>query len=563
VIHARTTATALLLAATAAGQEFASSTYAVPASTTRLALRDMDGDGRRDLLAVDHDGLALRRLHADGTLAGEDESTFAWPSDTTGWALADLDGDGATEVLLLVDGRHVSAVRADAQGVLAAGAPLLENPQGFLPRGVRRVNFVRDVDGDGRLDLVLPGNGRYLIHRNLGAEGFAPVLAVAFRADIDTELGDPGRLDSRFSQDVQIPWFELRDVDGDGSTDLVSETVDEVLVHLAQPALPVQPSWSLDLAALRTEMPARETIDLDNLLANVEPQITWRTANLDGVAPDDVVLQTGGTFRVYLGGSTGPTLARPSQVLRASGNVLYFLLRDVNGDGRPDLQLLRAASISIGDALRLLVVPGSLDFDVFTYLDVQGSPDSERGEVFARRPTARTTVSLHIPALLGFLDDVEELEADYKMRRAVPAAALALDDDGALNDVADLNGGQLTLWRDRVPAGFQGSLRERLASFDVDDLLEEYVISELDHMGDGGRLDIGLEDIRKLMVTPGWDLRQAVKDEPPVAQIPLSVPVERARLRIEDLDGDGRSDIVITGDTDEGGHRVVEFFVRK
>jgi hypothetical protein len=96
VIHARTTATALLLAATAAGQEFASSTYAVPASTTRLALRDMDGDGRRDLLAVDHDGLALRRLHADGTLAGEDESTFAWPSDTTGWALADLDGDGAT-----------------------------------------------------------------------------------------------------------------------------------------------------------------------------------------------------------------------------------------------------------------------------------------------------------------------------------------------------------------------------------------------------------------------------------------------------------------------------------
>ena len=552
---------ALLLASAAAGQDWASTVYPVPDNTTRLALRDFDGDGRRDLLAIDVAGLALRRLRADGSFPDKDDSVLAWPSTTVGWSLADMDGDGTTEVVMLVDGRRVLAAHADAQGVLATGAPLLEEPLGFLPRGVRRVNFVRDVDGDGRLDLVLPGAGRFLIHRNLGKDGFAPALTVAFRAEIGLELGDPGRLDSRFAQDVQIPWFSLEDVDGDGITDLVSQTPDEVLVHLAHPELPMQPSWSLDLAALRAELPAREGLDLDNLLANVEPQINWRTADLDGKAPNDLVVQSGGTFRVYLGGSVGPDLAQPSQVLRASGNVIYFLLRDVDGDGRPDLQLLRAATISLGDALRMLVVPGSLDFDVFTYLDVEGG-GSEQGEVFARRPSARTTVGLHIPALLGFLDDVQELQDDYQRRRAVPAAPLDLDGDGASNDVADLQEAGVWLWHDRVPADFKGTLRERFGSFDVDELLEDYVISELDHMGDGGRMDIGLEDIRKLLVTPGWDLRQAVKGTDPDGKVPLAVPIEGAKMRIEDLDGDHRSDIVITTQAAEDGTRQVQFLVR-
>src|SRR4029450_5827084 len=134
------------------------------------------------------------------------------------------------------------------------------------------------VDGDGRLDVVLPGAGRFLIHRNLGKDGFAPALTVAFRAEIGLELGDPGRLDSRFAQDVQIPWFSLEDVDGDGITGLVRLTADEVLVHLAAPEgrvqlappeLPRQASWGPDLAALRADLPPRDTFDLDNLLANV------------------------------------------------------------------------------------------------------------------------------------------------------------------------------------------------------------------------------------------------------------------------------------------------------
>lgn len=553
----------LCLAALAAAQaDFASSVVSLPARSVRLALRDLDGDGRRDLLALDPEGLSLRRLGADGTYPPEPGATLAWPSETVGWTLDDLDGDGVTELLLLVDGTRVLAVGAGPDGALAAGAPLLEQPAGFLPRGIRRVNFVRDVDGDGRRDLVLPGAGRFLIHL-AREDGFAPALPVAFRAEVGLELGDPERLDRRFALDVQVPWFRLLDLDGDGDTDLVSETEDEAQVHLAAPELPQQPSWTLDLAALRAEQPAGERLDLDNLLGNIDPQVNWRTADLDGLPPHDLVLQVGGTFRVYAGGSAGPALDRPDQVLKASGNVLYFLLRDVDGDARPELQILRAGTVSLGDALRLLVIPGSFEFDVFTYADVHGRPDAGRGEFFARRPTARTTVALRIPALLGFLDDVEELERDYERRLAVPAVNACLHGDGACDDVVDLRDGALAIWHRAVPDGFGTGIAARLTSFDVDDLLEEYVSRELDALGDGGRKEISLEDIRKLLDTPGFDLRQAVAGREPDATRALAVPAEGARLRAEDLDGDGRSDLVVIGAPDGEGRRLVEFLVQR
>jgi hypothetical protein len=559
-MSARAAALLALLAGAAAGQNgFASSVCEVPQGSTRIALRDLDGDGRRDLLFVDSDGVALRRLRADGTYPEADDSRFAWPSTTTGWSLSDLDGNGSPEVVLLVDGRKVQSVAPDAQGALVA-TPRLEEPAGFLPRGIRRVNFVRDVDGDGRLDLVLPGAGRFLLRRNLGSDGFAPPISVACRADIGMELGDPSRLDARFAEDVVLPWFTLQDVNGDGKTDLVSETAQAVQAHLAAPDLPMQPTWSLDIAALRAELPPRGPIDLDNLLGNIEPQINWRAGDLDGVAPHDLVVQVGGTFRVYLGGSAGPKLDAPDQVLKASGNVLYFLLNDVNEDSRPDLQILRAATVSLADAVRMLIVPGSLDFDVFTYLDVRGSAEAAADDVFSRRPSTRTTVSLHVPALIGFLSDLDELKADYERRRAVPAQAACLDGDGAVNDIVDLRADGFAIWRDAVPADFKPGFVEQLRSFDADDLLQQYVLSELDTLGDGGRLEISLEDIKRIMVTPGHDLRESVKDRKPDRWLPLQIPTAGAKIRIEDLDGDGRGDIIVSV-RPPGEPRRVQFLV--
>ena len=544
----------------------AASSYVVSDGQARLALRDLDGDGRKDLLAVAPEGLSWRRLREDGTFPAVDDGLLAWPSKTVGWTVVDLDADGRTEVVLLIDGTRIATVGPDEQGALVLSPDVVPDAKGFLPRGIRRVNFVRDVDGDGRLDIVIPGAGKFLI-RLRQEQGWAPALPVGFQASVNIELGDPSRLDAEFAQDVQIPWFTLQDVDGDGRTDLVTETEKVAQFHLARPALPEKPTWTLDLAALAATVPKPERLDLDDLLANVEVPVNWKVADLDGDAPNDLVIQKGGTISVYRDGSVGPKLESPDQVLKASGNVLYFLLRDVNKDKLPDLQLLRGDTLSIGEVLRLLVVPGSLDFDVFSYVNEGGQ--------FARKPSVTTTLSLRIPAVLGFLDDFKEMRDLYRSRRDVPAQAAALESDGARDDVVDVlpgaapegggaaGPGALGVWKRAVPEGFQPGGLGELKKFGPDELLEEYALSKLDALSNGGTLSIGTEDIQKLvMVTPGYDLRQAVGDRAPDARWPLPFPADGATLRIEDIDGDGRDDVVVMG-KDADQRQQVQFFVTR
>ncbi len=562
-----------LCPARAAAQDFASSLLLVPDASQRFALRDVNGDGRRDLIGIGLDGLSLRLLTDEGAYPEEPSGRFPWPSETVGWYLADLDGDGGTEVVLLVDGSRVLSVAGDAAGAFLPPREVLTDASGFLPRGIRRVNIVRDVNGDGLPDLVLPGAGRFRIHLQHAADAadasdaagseprWTEPLTVSFRPSLSLELGNPARLDARFAEDIRIPWFSLQDLDGDGRTDLISQTEDETLFHIADPGLPEAPTWHLDLAELRAEIARPEGIDFDNLIANVEPQVNWKTADLDGVPPNDLVIQQGGKFSIYLGGSRGPKLDAPDQVLKASGNVLYFLLRDVDKDGRPDLQLLRAETVSLTDALRLLVVPGSLEFDIFTYRDelAAGGDGSDRA-VFSRKPSTKATVSLRVPALLGFISTVDEMKTDYEKRKAVPAQAAALDADGLMNDVVDVRGDSLAIWKNSAPADLKQTVRQRFESFDIDELLEDYATRKLDQLDDGGTLSIGLEDIRTLLVTPGWDLRQAVKSRAPDVTVPLPFPGSDVQLRIEDLDGDGRSDIIALGRNAEMQQLV--FFLR-
>ena len=202
---------------------------------------------------------------------------------------------------------------------------------------------------------------------------------------------------------------------------------------------------------------------------------------------------------------------------------------------------------------------------------------------FSRKATTRATVSLRIPALLGFLKDVDEMKDDYDKRRAAPAQAAALDGDGVADDIVDIRidtgpaadevepspdesgalNGKVAIWRNRAPAEHQSTtLGDQLRTFSIDSLLEEYATRRLDQLDDGGTLSIGLEDIKKLLVTPGWDLHQARKGTPPDREYPLAFPPKGTRLRVEDLDGDGVTDVIAIG-RDPELRQVVQFLVMR
>lgn len=528
-------------------------TLELDADDARLALRDIDGDGRRDAIVVESSGPRIALQGEDGGFAAT-SPRFAWPSDHLAWCLADLDGDGTIELVTVGADGVVRRFGCTAEG-FDAGRVVLESVC-YLPHGVNRMAFVRDVDGDGRMDLALPGSGEYRIHVQADDGSFADALRIAFEVDVATDVGDPKALDSRFGQTVRVPWFRIEDVDGDGRDDLVSRTEERVDFHLARPELDAKPTWSLDLAALGEELPKRGDVDFDDLLSNVDLGVQFDIEELDGVAPRDLVLQLGNTVKVYLGGSVGGIDRSPDQVLRISGNLLGVLVRDTDGDDRADLQMLRGDRISLGRVLRWLILPGALDFEFFTYRN--------EGGAFSRTPTRRNTVALKIPRLLTLFDKVEALEEEFERQRAVPAQRLDLAGDGANDDVVDVQDGELVFFANCAPPIDEDLLRG-LRDGDVEKALRDLVLDDLDRMEDGETKVIDVGDLDTWTYSPGAALRAARQGREPVLRVPLELPVSAAPSAEDDaassepgivaidLDGDGRGDAVVWQPREEGG----------
>jgi len=508
-------------------------TIDVPADGTRLALRDVNGDGRRDLIEVAPDGFRVRMQLADGSFQADERPTFAWPGSHLAWCLADLSGDGVIELVTLAVSGEVTAYSAGDDG-FGAGRSVLKS-QSYLPHGVNRMGFARDIDVDGRMDLVLPGSGKYRIHLQADDGSFADALEIAFDVDVQYQVGDPSSLDSSFSQSLRVPWFKIEDVDGDGTEDLVSRTEERVDFHLAQPVLSATPTWSLDLAELAKSIPERDGIDLDNLLSNIDLGVRYTIEELDGKAPRDLVLQLGGTVKIYLGGSVGGTQEQPDQVLKISGNLLHVLVRDTDGDAQPDLQLLRGDKVSLGRVLRWLVLPGTLDFEFFTYANTAGA--------FSRKPTRRNTVSLKIPRLLSLLDDVEELEEEIERQQAVPARRIDLAGDGLRNDVVDIEDGKLVFFDDCAPSEDEDKLRG-FRDGDMEQAMRDLVLDDLDRMDDGETKVIDIGDLDTWTYSPGAALRASRQGAQPVLTIPAELEAGSV-IRVTDLDGDGGGDLVV------------------
>ena len=141
---------------------------------TEILTPDLDGDGRHDLLVVRGREALTFRQNADGSWPAAPQQRFRFHPRTVLFDVADLDGDGRAEIALLQK-KGVFAYRLKERGgqLLYGLRPekvvLCDN---FFKRPVRkevrRKQFLRDVDQDGDVDLVLPRQNGFSILRNEG-----------------------------------------------------------------------------------------------------------------------------------------------------------------------------------------------------------------------------------------------------------------------------------------------------------------------------------------------------------------------------------------------------------
>jgi hypothetical protein len=210
-----------------------------------LAVEDLDGDGRADLVVPGPDGCHLLRNRGDGRFS--DAGSVSCAADALGVAAADLDGDGLPDLVIASAAGPLEVWRGEGGfGFRRVPAPTV--------RGARAVVVV-DVDGDGFPDVLATRAAGGVALLRGGPDGLTDQSAAAGLGgpahplglcvgDVDhdgrpdlfvTGAGEPGRLhrnlgrgrfvDATAAARVRAPALgsscAFADVDGDGHTDLV------------------------------------------------------------------------------------------------------------------------------------------------------------------------------------------------------------------------------------------------------------------------------------------------------------------------------------------------------
>ncbi|OPZ11995.1 MAG: FG-GAP repeat protein [candidate division BRC1 bacterium ADurb.BinA364] len=216
-----------------------------------------DADGLLDWVRVD--GKMRRVRIARQTARGIDDAgalEFSLPAGAWAWDFGDLDGQPGAEIAYLSNQGHAGAMIFGSAGPAAAKLfDFPDGPSGEAAGGAVRMQFLADLNGDGLLDIAMPGAetydwaiqtapGRFQLGPRIPAR---PERREAFRVRGEMEslfgpldkgraLGEAGggsfsgwgrilagekppisTFHSRMAQGEQV---ELRDLNGDGRLDL-------------------------------------------------------------------------------------------------------------------------------------------------------------------------------------------------------------------------------------------------------------------------------------------------------------------------------------------------------
>lgn len=409
-----------------------------------VLLADLDGDGGRDLLVAaarggERSGRTLRvhlRRNGEAAFGPQPDLELALLPDVVGFAVADVHADPGAEIVLFAP-TGVFALRWRAEDERDRYAKLFDADVLWQLPHHRATHVLQDtladMDGDGRVDLLVPEPGGYRVALQRESDG-ARVFETSElhlpdggaaaptgrggrrqkgrqrRRELRIAVsvgGDGGASPDLLAVHESVPAPTRADWDGDGRLDVLAQTTDDLLVWTAAAGFPRAPDV---VVPLPLEVDRRRLLDVS---------FAALSADMDGDRRADYVLVAGdqdsdeprAQVALYTQAAAakadGPPLfgerGRPSQLLVVAGIAGSPELVDVDGDGSPDLTL-GAVRLDALDALRA-ATGSTIDAEVYVYLN--------RGGKLSRTPDLTAGISVAAKGLRADRrDSIVELIGD-------------------------------------------------------------------------------------------------------------------------------------------------------
>ena len=286
-----------------------------------IVIKDMDGDGRNDIISLTSDGIALsRNLGSPGVLEFEANINVKTGGGSGGVAVGDLDGDGKPDLAVTNRSNNtVSLLRNTSTIGNISFAPKVDLPTGGGPASVA----INDLDGDGKPDIAVLNRGinvnNLTIFRNNSLPG-----TISFSRKEDMKVG---------LSSIRI---QIGDLDNDGKGDLF--VVDGGILNAGL--------YSFSIYRNNSTI---GSISFDGLITIKHHSIPVRDghlADMDGDGKLDISLVYDLTYTInennavaiYRNTSTPGTVALEAPVsFRGCSANGTFALGDLDGDGRIDL----------------------------------------------------------------------------------------------------------------------------------------------------------------------------------------------------------------------------------